>query len=80
MNPTTAIISGASLTRWLPIESAPLTQSKTSFLVYTELQNIYAVYRDHDGTYFYFGGWGKLNEDPTHWMPMPKRPVMEGVK
>lgn len=59
---------------WQPIEAAP--ETGRSFLVHcTGRANTYVVYRRSPDTAFYhFGGGERLDEIPTHWMPLPDAP------
>lgn len=57
---------------WLPIETAPM---KIDILVGVLLDGVWkcAVYCIRDG--FWREDW---DEEPTHWVPLPAAPVVEG--
>lgn len=65
-----------SVSLWQPIESAPKTTE--SILVYCSFRkNIYVVtwYKEVSAWYHFGGPAYLLNEEPTHWMPLPAAPV-----
>ena len=63
--------------QWRPIESAP-KDSHSRLVWCPERKNTYAVtwakiWSDDEGFWQVFGG-SRLDETPTHWLPLPKRP------
>lgn len=58
---------------WQPIESAPKT-SKTILVYCNERKNTYAVTWWNE-RWEYTGTSCELNQNPTHWMPLPEPPA-----
>lgn len=63
------------MSAWQPIETAPKT-SKARLVWCPERQNTYIVsWSDTPPGWLFFGGGGRdLQEDATHWMPLPEPP------
>lgn len=64
---------------WMPIETAP-KDSKSRLVWCPERKNQYLVYWNKDEeNWWHFGSSGRLNEEPTHWQPLPKPPAEQGL-
>jgi hypothetical protein len=58
---------------WQPIGTTP-KDSKARLVWCPERQNTFAVVWDVAHGWCIWGGWRKLEQTPTHWMPLPKPP------
>jgi hypothetical protein len=70
-----ALIESVQEMGWHPIETAP--KESRAILVWTpRYQNIYAVNWDALSKWWVIWGGGLrgLNDEPTHWMPLPQPP------
>lgn len=63
---------------WQPIETAPKTTK--SILVFCSARRNQYTANYRDGEWQHFGGYGALEETPTHWQPLPLPPTTEGEK
>lgn len=74
--------AGLLAPEWQPIETArdTLRDSKSRLVWCPEHQNTYEVcWADEKDSWVVFGDYtsSRLNEQPTHWMPLPTPPKQE---
>lgn len=61
---------------WQKIETANKGPDRKAVLGWCpDTQCVFTIFWDkHDQCWTYYGGHGRLVEDPTHWMPTPNPP------